>query len=40
LAEEGTPWLFVALCAGLLALLAGSERYCGRLVLPAPEARE
>jgi hypothetical protein len=39
LAEDGMPWLFVALCGGLLLLLAANERFCGRLVLPAPGGR-
>lgn len=40
LAEDGIPWLFVVLCASLLVLLAANERFCGRLVLPAPEGRQ
>jgi hypothetical protein len=36
LAEEGTPWLFVALAALLILLLGANERLCGRLRLPAP----
>jgi hypothetical protein len=39
LAEDGMPWLFVGLCGGLLLLLAANERFCGRLVLPAPGGR-
>jgi hypothetical protein len=37
LAEEQTPWLFVALGAALLLLLGANERLCGRLRLPAFE---
>jgi hypothetical protein len=37
LAEEQTPWLFVALGAVLLLLLGANERFCGRLRLPAAE---
>ena len=37
LAEEQTPWLFVALGAVLLLLLGANERFCGRLRLPAVE---
>lgn len=40
LAEDGIPWLFVVLVGALLALLAANERFCGRLVLPAPSGRE
>jgi hypothetical protein len=36
LAEEHTPWLFVALGALLLLLLGANERLCARLRLPAP----
>lgn len=36
LAEDGAPWLFVALAGALLFLLAVNERLCGRLRLPAP----
>jgi hypothetical protein len=36
LAEEGTPWLFVALAALLILLLGANERLCGRLRLPPP----
>jgi hypothetical protein len=39
LAEEGTPWLFVALAALLILLLGANERLCGRLRLPAPEGK-
>ena len=35
LAEEGMPWLFVALALGLALLLGANERACGRLRLPA-----
>jgi hypothetical protein len=35
LAEEATPWSFLALAALLSLLLAANERYCGRLRLPA-----
>lgn len=36
LAEEGMPWLFVALTVLLAALLATNERLNGRLGLPRP----
>jgi hypothetical protein len=39
LAEDGTPWLFVFLTGALLTLLAANERFCARVVLPAPEER-
>jgi hypothetical protein len=39
LAEEGTPWLFVALAALLILLLGANERLCGRLRLPAPAGK-
>jgi hypothetical protein len=39
LAEERMPWLFVALAAILLVLLAANERLCGRLRLSAPAWR-
>lgn len=39
LAEEETPWLFVALAGVLALLLAANERLCGRLRLPVPEGR-
>jgi hypothetical protein len=39
LAEESTPWLFLALAAVLIALLGANERFCGRLRLPAPKGR-
>jgi hypothetical protein len=39
LAEDGTPWLFVALAGVLLGALALNERLCGRLRLPAPTGR-
>lgn len=35
LAEENTPWLFLALALALALLLAANERLCGRLRLPA-----
>jgi hypothetical protein len=39
LAEEGTPWLFVALAALLILLLGANERLCGRLRLPDPAGK-
>jgi hypothetical protein len=39
LAEEETPWLFVALAAALLLLLGANERLCGRLRLPPPTGK-
>jgi hypothetical protein len=39
LAEEEMPWLFVALVAVLILLLAANERLCGRLRLPTPGGR-
>ena len=39
-AEDGTPWLFVVLAAGLLLALALNERLCGRLRLRAPTGRQ
>lgn len=35
LAEEGMPWLFVALALALALLLGANERACSRLRLPA-----
>lgn len=39
LAEDETPWLFVALAAVLILLLGANERLCGRLGLPVPGDR-
>jgi hypothetical protein len=39
LAEDDTPWLFVALGAVLILLLGANERLCGRLRLPVPGGR-
>ena len=37
LAEEGMPWLFVALAVALALLVAANEEACARLRLPPPE---
>lgn len=37
LAEEGMPWLFLALAFGLVLLLAANEHSCARLRLPPRE---
>ena len=39
LAEDDTPWLFVALGAVLILLLGANERLCGRLRLRVPGGR-
>jgi hypothetical protein len=39
LAEEATPWLYVALVGALIFLLGANERLCGRLRLPTPGGR-
>jgi hypothetical protein len=39
LAEEETPWLYVALVGALIFLLGANERLCGRLRLPTPGGR-